>query len=69
MPQFPDPLNMQFVLKEVFVLGWWWWLLQELCSPACYCKLFRNMAALDKLGLWLNGFSGDFGGFKQKKCN
>lgn len=22
---------------------------------------------LDKLGLWLNGFSGDLGGFKQKK--
>lgn len=29
-------------------------------------KLFRKMAALDKLGLWLNE---DLGGFKQKKCN
>lgn len=32
-------------------------------------KLFRKMAVLNKLGLWLNGFSGDLGGFKQKKCN
>ncbi|KAF4799386.1 hypothetical protein TURU_054575 [Turdus rufiventris] len=69
-PRFLDALNMQFVLEEVFVPGWWWWLLQELGSPACYCRAVQeNGKMLDKLGLWLNGFSGDLGGFKQKKCN
>lgn len=55
-PQFADPLNMQFVLKEVFVLGWWWWLLQELGTPACYCKAAQENGSAGQTALvaeWL----------------
>lgn len=55
MPQFPDLLNMQFVLKEVFVLGWWWWLLQELGLPDCYCKAVQENGSTGQIGLVVEG--------------
>lgn len=48
------PSNMQFVTK-MFMLGCWWWLVQELISPACYCKAVQERGSAGQTGLVLEG--------------
>lgn len=42
---------MQFVTKEMFVLGCWWWFVQELSSPACYSKAVEERGSTGQTGL------------------
>lgn len=40
------------------MLGWWWWLLQELGTPACFCKAVQENGSAEQTGLvvkWLLG--------------
>lgn len=54
-PTVPRHLsNMQFVTK-MFILGCWWWLVQQLISPACYCKAVQERGSAGQTGLVLEG--------------